>query len=49
MRLAVSGSASRPKAPIRSRATEAVSWPVIVAAATPPAPTVLTAISAVVT
>ena len=48
-RPSVSGSTSRPNAPIRSSATEAVSWPVTVAAATPPAPTALTAISAQVT
>ena len=49
MRVAVSGASSSPKAPRRSSTTEAVSCPVIVAAATPPAPTDLTAISAQVT
>ena len=37
-RSGLSGTWSRPNRPSRSIATEAVSWPVIVAAATPPAP-----------
>ena len=48
-RSALSGTWSRPNRPRRSITTEAVSWPVTVAAATPPAPIAETAISALVT
>ena len=48
-RSGLSGTWSRPNRPSRSITTEAVSWPVIVAAATPPAPIAETAIRALVT
>ena len=48
-RVALSGVSSSPRIPSRSMTTAAVSWPVIVAAATPPAPIELTAIRAIVT
>ena len=48
-RSGLSATSSRPNRPRRSIATEAVSWPVTVAAATPPAPITETAISALVT
>ena len=48
-RSGLSGTWSRPNRPSRSITTEAVSWPVTVAAATPPAPIAETAISALVT
>ncbi len=43
------GVSSSPRIPSRSMTTAIVSWPVIVAAATPPAPIELTAIRAMVT
>ena len=48
-RSGLSATWSRPNRPRRSIATEAVSWPATVAAATPPAPIAETAISALVT
>ena len=48
-RSGLSATWSRPNRPSRSIATDAVSWPVIVAAATPPAPIAETATSALVT
>ena len=48
-RSGLSATWSRPNRPRRSITTEAVSWPVTVAAATPPAPITETAISALVT
>ena len=47
IRSTVIGCSSSPRMPSRSMTTESVSWPVIVAAATPPAPIVLTVTRAV--
>ena len=49
IRSGLSATWSRPNRPRRSITTEAVSWPVTVAAATPPAPITETAISALAT
>ena len=48
-RASVIGFSGSPKAPTRSRTTDVDSCPAIVAAVAPPAPSVLTVISTVVT